>query len=89
MNGDGASAPRAPGGRPPEPPVVSWRRAVRDVAMAAVLVVTLVLGAAILTSVLPEPLQRVVFHTPLAIVLLVGVTTWVLWRVATRRPAGD
>ena len=25
----------------------------------------------------------------LAIVLLVGVTTWVLWRVATRRPAGD
>lgn len=65
---------------------VPWRRAVRDVAVAAVLVVGLVLGAAVLTSVLPQEVQRLVFHTPLAILVLVGVTAWVLWRVAGRRP---
>lgn len=67
-------------------PTVPWRRALRDVVIAAVLVVGLVLGAAVLTSVLPEDVQRVLFHTPVAILVLVGVTAWVLWRVAGRRP---
>jgi hypothetical protein len=34
------------------------------------------------TSLLPEDLQRVVFHSPIAIVVLVGGTILVLWRVA-------
>jgi len=62
-----------------------WRVAARDVGLTGVAIVLVVLGAAVATGVLPEPLQRVVFHTPLAIgVLLVG-TAWVLWRVARGR----
>jgi len=45
-----------------------------------------VLGAAILTSVLPTDAQRVIFHTPLLIVVLIGGTALVLWRIAARRP---
>jgi hypothetical protein len=48
--------------------------------------VGVVLGAAILTSALPTDAQRVIFHTPLAIVILVVGTGFVLWRIATRRP---
>ena len=61
---------------------------VREVVLVAVAVVAVVLGAAVLTSLLPEPIQRLVFHAPLAIGVLVTVTVIVLWRVAVgRRPA--
>lgn len=73
-------------GGEPEAPVASWRRAGRDVVVAAILVVGLVLGAAVVTSLLPEGVQRLVFHTPLAILVLAAGTGWVLWRVASRRP---
>lgn len=59
---------------------------VRDVVLVAVAATAVVLGAAALTSVLPEGIQRIVFHAPLAIVALVVGTAWVLWRVAARRP---
>jgi hypothetical protein len=55
--------------------------------MVAGAVVVLVLGAAVLTSVLPTGAQEVVFHTPLAILVLVIGTGWLLWRIA-RRPPG-
>jgi FtsH-binding integral membrane protein len=58
----------------------------REVAVVAALAVATVLGAAILTSVLPVDLQRVVFHTPLLILVLVVATGGLLWRIATRRP---
>ena len=45
-----------------------------------------VLGAAVLTSVLPEGIQRFLFHEPVTIVVLVVGTAFVLWRVATRPP---
>jgi FtsH-binding integral membrane protein len=64
----------------------SWRRAVRDVLLVATVVVGTVLGAAAVTSVLPVELQRMVFHTPLAIVVLLVGTAWILWRIAGRRP---
>jgi hypothetical protein len=48
--------------------------------------VGVVLGAAILTSVLPTSVQEIVFHTPLAIIVLIVGTGWLLWRIA-RRPA--
>ena len=54
--------------------------------MAAV-AVAVVLGAAILTSILPTNLQEIVFHTPLTIVVLIVGTAWLLWRIA-RRPPG-
>ena len=48
--------------------------------------VAVVLGAAILTSVLPVDVQRIVFHTPLLIVVLIVGTAGLLWRIAMRRP---
>jgi len=57
----------------------------RRVLAVAGVAVALVLGAAILTSVLPADLQRVIFHTPLLIGILLGGTALVLWRVAARR----
>ena len=58
----------------------------REVLTVAILAVGLVLGAAILTAVLPPDAQRLVFHTPLLIVVLVLGTGYVLWRIAARRP---
>jgi uncharacterized membrane protein YfcA len=58
----------------------------REVLIVAAVAVAGVLGAAILTAALPTDLQRVVFHTPLLIVVLIVGTSFVLWRIATRRP---
>ena len=58
----------------------------RDVALVAAAVVAVVMGAAIVTSLLPTTLQQVVFHTPLAIVVLILGTGWLLWRISRRRP---
>lgn len=75
---DGAAGrPDGAAGRP-----AGWR----DVLLVAALVVGVVLGAAVLTSLLPEAIQRVVFHTPLAIAVLVAGTGWLLWRIA-RHPS--
>jgi high-affinity Fe2+/Pb2+ permease len=63
-----------------DPPQPGWRRVVL-VAGAAVAVV---LGAAFATSLLPDGIQAVVFHTPLAILVLIAGTGWLLWRVSRR-----
>jgi hypothetical protein len=45
-----------------------------------------VLGAALLTGLLPDPIQRAIYDGPVLIgVLLVG-TAWLLWRIAHGRP---
>jgi hypothetical protein len=49
-------------------------------------VVVIVLGAAVLTSLLPASAQELVFHTPVAIVVLLVGTGWVLWRIARQGP---
>ena len=59
----------------------------RDVLAVGAVVVAVVLGAAVLTSLLPVSLQRVVFQTPLAIAVLVLGTAWLLWRITRRPPA--
>ncbi|MEO8273355.1 MAG: hypothetical protein ABI620_04750 [Chloroflexota bacterium] len=61
---------------------IGWR----EVVIVAVVAVAGVLGAAILTAALPTDLQRVVFHTPLLIVVLVVGTGLVLWRIAAGKP---
>jgi FtsH-binding integral membrane protein len=68
--------------------VASESRAIgwRQVLVVAGVAVGVVLGAAILTSALPTDAQRVIFHTPLLIAVLVVGTALVLWRLATRRP---
>jgi len=58
----------------------------REVLIVGAVAVGVVLGAAILTSVLPADAQRVIFHTPLLIAVLVFGTGFVLWRIAARRP---
>ena len=58
----------------------------RDVVIVGGIAVAAVLGAAILTSLLPEGVQRFLFHEPVTIAVLVAGTALVLWRVATRRP---
>lgn len=60
---------------------VGWRA----VLVVSGVVVAVVLGAAILTSALPFEVQRLIFHTPLLIVILIAVTALVLWRAAMRR----
>jgi hypothetical protein len=58
----------------------------REVLIVAAVAVGAVLGAAILTAVLPTEAQRWIFHTPLLIGVLVVGTGFVLWRVAAHRP---
>ena len=70
-----------------EPRPVDHQPGWREVLIVAAAVVAIVLGAAFLTSVLPTGAQEVVFHTPLAIVVLVVGTSWLLWQIA-RRPPG-
>ena len=71
-----------------EPRRVGRQPGWREVILVAAVAVAVVMGAAVLTSVLPTNLQEVVFHTPLAIVVLIVGTAWLLWRIA-RRPPGS
>jgi hypothetical protein len=54
---------------------------IREVALLAVSVVAVVLVAAGVTALLPRDGQAFVFHTPLLIVVLLGGTGLVLWRI--------
>lgn len=58
----------------------------RQVILAAGAAVAVVLGAAILTSLLPTDAQAVVFHTPLTILVLIVGTGLILWRISRRPP---
>jgi hypothetical protein len=68
-------------------PIVAERSVgLRDVLLLAGACVVVVLGAAVLTSLLPADAQSVVFRTPLLIVVLVAGTAAALWRIARPRP---
>jgi hypothetical protein len=60
-----------------------------QVALVAGAVVVVVLGAALLTGFLPEPVQRAIFHGPVLIGVLIVGTGWLLWRIARGRPIVD
>jgi uncharacterized membrane protein AbrB (regulator of aidB expression) len=60
-----------------------------EVMLVAIAVVGVVLGAAVLTSLLPDAVQRAVFQTPVLIVVLIVGTGWLLWRISRPRPASD
>ena len=70
-----------------EPRRVGRQPGWREVLIVAGAAVAVVLGAAILTSVLPTGFQEVVFHTPLTIIVLIVGTGWLLWRIS-RHPPG-
>jgi uncharacterized membrane-anchored protein len=69
-----------------EPRQVGAQPGWREVVLVAAAVVVVVLGAAFATSLLPASVQEVVFHTPVAIAVLVGGTGWLLWRISRRGP---
>ena len=52
----------------------------------AAIAVAVVLGAGVLTGLLPAEVQNVVFHTPVAIGVLIVGTGWLLWRISRREP---
>jgi preprotein translocase subunit SecY len=54
---------------------------IREVLLLAAAVVVTVLVAVGVTAVLPRDGQEVVFHTPLLIIVLLGGTAFVLWRI--------
>ena len=58
----------------------------RQVIIVAAAAAGVVLGAAVVTGILPESVQRIIFHAPLTILVLILGTSFVLWRVATHRP---
>jgi FtsH-binding integral membrane protein len=60
----------------------------RDVLMTAGIGLVIVLGAAVLTSLLPPEGQAIVFKTPLLIIVLLIGTAAALWRIARPRPPG-
>jgi hypothetical protein len=53
----------------------------REVVLVGIAVILTVLVAAGVTALLPREGQDVVFHTPLLILVLVGGTAFVLWRI--------
>jgi peptidoglycan/LPS O-acetylase OafA/YrhL len=55
-----------------------------EVMLVAIAVVGVVAAAVILTVLLPDDLESIVYRTPLAIGVLIGGTALVLWRVARR-----
>jgi FtsH-binding integral membrane protein len=57
----------------------------REVLVLAGAAVAVILGAAVLTALLPAELQSVVFRTPLLIVVLIAGTALALWLVVRPR----
>ncbi len=57
-----------------------------QVVLLAAAVVAVVLGAAILTSWLPGPIQDAIAQAPVLIAVLILGTGWLLWRIAHGRP---
>jgi uncharacterized membrane protein len=60
-----------------------------QVALVAAGVVAVVVGAAVLTGLLPTSIQQAIFHGPVLIGVLILGTAWLLWRVAHGRPIDD
>ena len=58
----------------------------REVVLVAAGVVAAVLAAAVLTGLLPTPVQQAIFHGPVVIGVLIGGTAWLLWRISRGRP---
>ena len=60
-----------------------WRDEFREVGLVAVLVVGGVLGVAALATFVPA-VRDLFDRLPVAIIVLIGGTAWVLWRITRR-----
>jgi hypothetical protein len=56
-----------------------------QVVLVAAACVAVVAAAVVVTILLPGDLAEVVYRTPLAIAVLIGVTAIVLWRIARQQ----
>ena len=56
-----------------------------QVVLVAAACVAVVAVAVVVTILLPDDLAEVVYRTPLAIAVLIGVTALVLWRIARQQ----
>ena len=50
--------------------------------LVAAACVAVVATAVIVTVVLPDDIEQVIYRTPIAIAVLIAVTAFVLWRIA-------
>lgn len=64
-----------------------WRRELRDVIVVAVVVVGAVLTLAAIATFVP-PIALLFDRLPIAIIVLIAGTVWVLWRISRRSGAG-
>ena len=78
-----------PGGVRPQSGAPQRQPGWPQVALVAASVVIVVLGAALVTGLLPDEIQRAIFHLPILIAVLIVGTAWVLWRIARGRPAAN
>ena len=69
---------------PTPPSTVVPETGVRHVVLVAAAVVAVVVAAVVLTGLLPDELEAVVYETPLAIGVLIVGTALVLWRISRR-----
>ena len=60
-----------------------------QVALVAASVVAVVIGAAVVTGLLPVEIQRAIFYAPVLIGVLIIGTAWLLWRISRGRPVDD
>jgi uncharacterized membrane-anchored protein len=56
----------------------------REVLLVTAVVVAVVLGVAFVSGLLPTPIRSLIVDTPLAIIVLIGGTALVLWRISRR-----
>lgn len=60
-----------------------------QVLLVAAAVVGVVLGAAVLTSLLPAAVQETIFDAPVLIGVLIVGTGWLLWRISRPHDVAD
>jgi hypothetical protein len=67
------------------PPATDRSVGLREVVLVGLGAVAIVLGAAVVTAILPPDVQALVFRTPLMIAVLIGGTALALWYVVRAR----
>ena len=76
----------AEGGPPTPAPGAAHQPGATEVMLVAIAVVAVVLGASVVTGILPAPIQQAILRGPVLIAFLVVGTGWLLWRISRGRP---